>query len=49
MVEDEESVRNLAVRTLEEAGYNTLIASDGVEALAVFERIETRSPWCSWT
>ena len=37
VVEDDESVRNLAVRTLKEAGYNTLIASDGVEALAVFE------------
>jgi two-component system, NtrC family, sensor kinase len=37
VVDDDESVRNLAVRTLEEAGYDTLTACDGVEALAVFE------------
>jgi two-component system NtrC family sensor kinase len=41
VVEDEESARNLAVWALKAAGYETLIASDGVEALAVFESHRT--------
>jgi two-component system, cell cycle sensor histidine kinase and response regulator CckA len=36
VAEDEPSVRNLAVRLLERAGYRTLAARDGREAVAVF-------------
>lgn len=37
VAEDEPMVRNLTVRTLEKAGYTVLAASDGEEALEVFE------------
>jgi CheY-like chemotaxis protein len=38
LVEDEESVRTLARRALEELGYTVIVASDGVEAAALAER-----------
>lgn len=37
LVEDERGVRDLALRVLERAGYRVLVASDGVEALALWE------------
>jgi two-component system, NtrC family, sensor kinase len=37
VAEDEESVRELTIRALNEAGYQTLAACDGVEALTAFE------------
>jgi PAS domain S-box-containing protein len=41
VAEDEPTVRNLSVRTLERAGYTVLAAADGEEALRMFE--ENRS------
>jgi CheY-like chemotaxis protein len=38
VVEDEVGVRSLARRILEAAGYEVLVAADGQEALALFER-----------
>lgn len=38
IAEDEESVRKLAARVLRRAGYTVLEASDGVEAVALFEK-----------
>ncbi len=38
IAEDEESVRKLAARVLKRAGYTVLEASDGVEAVALFEK-----------
>ncbi len=38
IVDDEESVRMLATRMLEELGFSVLTANDGVEALEVFSR-----------
>jgi signal transduction histidine kinase/CheY-like chemotaxis protein len=37
VAEDDPMVRNLSVRTLERAGYTVLAASDGEEALRIFE------------
>jgi chemosensory pili system protein ChpA (sensor histidine kinase/response regulator) len=37
VVEDEDSVRRLVARILEEEGYRVLTARDGLEALAVLE------------
>lgn len=37
LVEDERGVRELALRVLNRAGYRVLVASDGVEALAIWE------------
>ncbi|MEP6836068.1 MAG: ATP-binding protein [Gemmatimonas sp.] len=37
LVEDERGVRELAMRVLSRAGYRVLVASDGVEALAIWE------------
>ncbi|NQU43444.1 response regulator, partial [bacterium] len=42
VAEDEENVRKLAQRILEEAGYTVLTASDGEQALDVFRREEDR-------
>jgi PAS domain S-box-containing protein len=39
VVEDESTVRNLAVRVLERAGYRVVVATDGAEAIALYERI----------
>ena len=38
LAEDEEMVRNVAVRILEEAGYTVLPALDGEEAIEIFEK-----------
>ena len=38
LVEDETAVRTLAAKVLERAGYRVLLAADGLEACAVFER-----------
>ena len=40
VVEDDEAVRNVAVRILERAGYKTLTAVDGEEAIQVFQANE---------
>ncbi|MDQ6612091.1 MAG: ATP-binding protein, partial [Gemmatimonadota bacterium] len=37
LAEDEDGVRDLAVRVLSRAGYNVLVAQDGVEALAIWQ------------
>ncbi len=39
VVEDDDAVRNLAARALGAAGYEVLTASDGVEALRVYEAL----------
>jgi two-component system cell cycle sensor histidine kinase/response regulator CckA len=41
-VEDEDSVRNFAVRALKRQGYEVLEAASGVEAMEVVEREEGR-------
>ena len=38
MAEDDEQVRKFAARVLESAGYNVLIAHDGLEATEIFDR-----------
>jgi signal transduction histidine kinase/CheY-like chemotaxis protein len=38
VVEDEEEVREVAAATLERLGYNTVVARDGREALAILDR-----------
>ena len=38
VVDDDDSVRQLMVRDLEQAGYRVLAAADGVEALAILEQ-----------
>ena len=38
VVDDDESVRKVVRETLDEEGYETFEAADGVEALQVFER-----------
>ena len=38
LVDDEEMVRGLGTRILESVGYNTISASDGVEAVEIFSR-----------
>jgi len=38
LAEDDDSVRAFAVRVLEGAGYNVLVAEDGEQALALFEQ-----------
>ncbi len=40
LAEDDEAVRQLGKRILENAGYRVLIASDGEEALEVFDRFQ---------
>ncbi|MHC4401137.1 MAG: PAS domain S-box protein [Planctomycetota bacterium] len=40
LAEDEPMVRNLGVRVLESAGYKVMVASDGQEALDVYEQNE---------
>lgn len=42
VVEDEEMVRQLIQRTLTEAGYNLLVAADGVEALKLLDNYAER-------
>ena len=42
LVEDEDEVRTLARRVLEDCGYRVLVAAGGVEALAVARRYEGR-------
>ena len=42
LVEDEPSVRNVAARVLTLAGYHVLQASDGAEALEVYDRAAER-------
>ena len=38
VVEDEKQVRDLAVKTLKQCGYNTIIAKDGIEALSLYKK-----------
>ena len=38
VVEDEETVRNIAVKTLKKFGYNVLSATDGAEGIDIFSR-----------
>jgi len=40
VAEDDESLRDLACRTLEHAGYRVIAAADGAEALELFEKNE---------
>ncbi len=40
LAEDDEAVRQLGKRILEQAGYRVLIASDGEEALEIFDRFQ---------
>ena len=44
LVDDEEFVRDLAVRFLTSAGYNVITASNGREAIEIFERDKAGYP-----
>ncbi len=48
IIEDEPDIQELLRAYLEDAGYQTAVAGDGVAAL---DRVRTRSPltWCCWT
>jgi len=38
IVDDEASVRQIMAKTLENAGYNPLVATDGAEAIAIYSQ-----------
>jgi len=42
IAEDDEAIRNLATRILEDVGYNVIVAADGNEAVALFKQNSER-------
>ena len=49
VVDDEETISNLAAMTLKRFGYTVLTASSGEEALSIYSAKTTRSTWSSRT
>ena len=47
VVEDEPAVREIMTHVLRDCGYDVLEASDGPEAIGVWNRKE-RAPWIFW-
>ena len=49
VVDDEESIRAMAMSILDHIGFKAVQAGDGLEALKQLRRTGRRSAWCSWT
>jgi two-component system, cell cycle sensor histidine kinase and response regulator CckA len=49
VAEDNAALKALAEEVLSSQGYKVILASNGAEAVRLFQDIQIRSHWCFWT